>query len=69
MSTLSNTLHQKVLTLALLTEIGHVIFVATMTTFISYYYYDMEETITQMNSLKLKIYPGKTLWIAVQKSW
>ena len=44
-----------------LTETGPEVFVATMTTFISNSYDDLEETLTHMNSLKLKIYPGENV--------
>ena len=57
-STLSNTLLQKVLTLVPLKETGSEFFVVTMTTFLSNCYDALEETLTHMNSLKLKIYPG-----------
>ena len=57
-STLSNTLLQRVLTLVPLTATGLEVFVAIMTTFISDSYDDLDETLTHMNSLKLKNYPG-----------
>ena len=60
-STLSNTLIQKVLTLVLLIATVPEVFVATMTKFLSGYYYSLEETLTRMNSLKLKSYPGKNV--------
>ena len=44
--------------MAPLTATGPEAFVATMTTFISDYYDDLEETLTHMNIIKLKIYPG-----------
>ena len=53
-STLSNTLLQKVLTLVPLTETGTDVFVATMTTFLSDSYDDLEGTLNHMKSLKLK---------------
>ena len=56
--TLSNTLLQKVLTLVPLTATGPEVFVATMTTLLSDSYDALEETLTHMKSLKLKIYPG-----------
>ena len=56
--TLSNTFLQKVLTLVPLIETGPEVFFATMTTFLSNYYDDLEENITHMNILKLKRYPG-----------
>ena len=57
-STLSNNLLQKVLALVPLTATGPEVFVTTMTTFLSDYYDALEETLTYMKSLKLKIYPG-----------
>ena len=60
-STLSNTFLQKVLTLVPLTETGPEVFVATITTFVSYSYYALEETINHMKSLKLKSYPGENV--------
>ena len=53
-STLSNNLLWKVLTLVSLIATGPNIFFATMTIFLSNYYYALEETITHMKSLKLK---------------
>ena len=58
---MSDTLLQKVLTLVLLTETGPELFVATMTIFLSDYYDALEEIITHMKSLKLKIYPGENI--------
>ena len=60
-STLSNTLLQKVLTLVLLTEIGPDVFVAIMTKFLSYSYDALKETLNNIKSLKLKIYPGENV--------
>ena len=60
-STLSNTILQKVLTLVPLTATGPEVFVSTMTTFLSNSYDALEETLTHMNSLKLKIYPGENV--------
>ena len=57
-SNFSNTLLQKVLTLVPLTTTRPEVFVTTMTIFISDYYDFLEDTLTHMNSLKLKIYPG-----------
>ena len=54
--TLSKTLLQKLLTLVLLTATGPEVFVATMTTFISDSYDDLEETLNHMKSLKLNSY-------------
>ena len=54
MSTLSNTLLKKVLALVPQTAAGPEVFVATMTTFLSDSYDDLEETITNMKSLKLE---------------
>ena len=42
-----------------LIETGPEVFVATMTTFLSDSYDALEETLTHMKSLKLKIYPGE----------
>ena len=58
-STLSNTLLQKVLTLVPLTATGPGFFVATMTTFLSNSYDCLEETLTCMKSLKLKLSRGE----------
>ena len=44
-----------------LTTTVHEVFFATMTTFLSYSYDDLEETLTHMKSLKLKIYPGENV--------
>ena len=60
-STLSHTLLQKVLTLVPLTATGPEVFVATITTFISDSYDALEETLTHMKSLKLKINPGENV--------
>ena len=56
-----NTLLQKVLTLVPLTETGSEFFFVTTTTFLSNCYDALEETLTHMNSLKLKIYPGENV--------
>ena len=40
---------------------GTEVFVATMTKFISNYYYSFEENLTHMKSLKVKIYPGENV--------
>ena len=58
---MSNTLLQKILILVPLTETGPEVFVSTMTAFLSYYYYALEETLTHMNSLKLKSYLGENV--------
>ena len=42
-----------------LTATGPELFVATMTTFLSDSYDALDETLTHMKSLKLKIYPGE----------
>ena len=47
--------------MVLLTATGPGVFVATMTIFLSNYYDDLEETLTHMKSLKLKIYPGENV--------
>ena len=57
-STLSNNLLQKVPTLVQLTATGPEVFVATMNIFLSDSYDALEETLTHIKSLKLKIYPG-----------
>ena len=57
-STLSNTLLQKVLTLVPLTATGPEVFFATMTTFLSNSYDELEETLTHTKSIKPKNYPG-----------
>ena len=44
-----------------LTAMGPEVFVATMTTFLSDSYDALEETLNQMNSLKLKSYPGENV--------
>ena len=44
-----------------LTATGPEVFVSTMNTFLSYYYDYLEETLTHMNSLKLKNYPGEKI--------
>ena len=41
-----------------LTATGTEVFVSTMNTFLSDSYDDLEETLTNMKSLKLKSYPG-----------
>ena len=61
MSTLPNTLLQKVLKLVPLTETGPEVFVATMAIFISDSDDSLEDTITHMKSLKLKIYPWENV--------
>ena len=61
MSTLSNTILQKVLTLVPLIATGPEVFVTTMTTFLSNYYDSLEETLNHMNILKLKSYPGENI--------
>ena len=56
-----NNLIQKVLTLVPLTATGPEVFVSTMTTFLSDYYYDLEETLNHLKILKLKRYPGQNV--------
>ena len=56
-----NTLIQKELTLVPLTATVTEVFVATMSTFLSYSYDALEETLTHTKSLKLKIYPGENV--------
>ena len=60
-STLSNTLLDKVLTLVPLTANRIEVFVATMTTILSDYYDALEETLTNMETFKLKSYPGENV--------
>ena len=57
MSTFSNNLLQKVLTLVPLKESGPEVFVSTMTTFLSDSYDALEDTLTHIKSLKLKSDP------------
>ena len=54
------------MTLVPLIETCPEVFVSTMTTLISDSYYALEETLTHMKSLKLKIYPGENVtdWCA-----
>ena len=59
MSTLSNTLLQKVLTLVPLTATGPEVYVATMTTIISDSYYSLVDTLNHTNNLKLKDHSGR----------
>ena len=61
MSTLSNTLLHKVLTLVPLKETGPEVFVTTMTTFLYDSYDALEDTLTHTKSLKLKSYPGENV--------
>ena len=61
-SNLSYIILQKVLTLVPLTTTGSEVFVATMTTFLSDSYDYLEETLTHMKILKLKIYPGENVY-------
>ena len=58
-STLSNDLLQKVLTLVPLTATGPEVYVATMTTILSDYYYSFVDTLNHMNNLKLKDHTGR----------
>ena len=60
-STLSNNLVQKVLTLVSLTATVPEVFVGTMTSFLSNSYDAQEETLTHMKILKLKIYPEENI--------
>ena len=61
MSTFSNTLIQKVLTLFPLTATGTEVFVATMNTFLSNYDDALEETLTHIYIIKLKRYSGESV--------
>ena len=58
MSTLPNTLLQKLLPLVPLTVTVPEVFVAATATFLSDAYDDLEETLNYMKSFKLKSYPG-----------
>ena len=57
-STLSNDIHQKVLTLVPLTETGPEVYIATMTTIISNSYYYLADNLNHTKNLKLKYHPG-----------
>ena len=58
---LSNNLLQKVLSLVPLTVTGTEVSVNTISTFLFNPYDALEETITHMKSLKIKIYPGENV--------
>ena len=58
-STLSNDLLQKALTLVPLTATRPEVYVATMTTIISDYYYSLVDTMNHTKNLKLKDHPGR----------
>ena len=58
MSTLSNTVLQKVQKIGLLTATGPEVYVATMTTILSDYYYSLVDTLNHTKRLKLKDHPG-----------
>ena len=58
---LSNDFLQKLLTLVPLTATGPEVFVATMTTFLSDSFDDLEKTLNHMKSIKLKSYPGENI--------
>ena len=58
-STLSNDIIQKILTLVPLTATGPEVYVATMTTIISDYYYSLVDTLNHTNNLKLKDHSGR----------
>ena len=57
----SNTPLRKVLILVPITATGPEVFVTTMTKFLSGSYDALEENLTHMKSLKLKIYPGENV--------
>ena len=59
--TLSNTFIHKVLTLVPLIATGPEVIFATMTKFLSGYYYALEETLNHMKRLKLESYPGESV--------
>ena len=69
MSTLSNTLLQKVLILVPLTATGPEVYVATITNILSDYYYSLVDTLNHMKILKLKDHPGGVLHICMMQSW
>ena len=58
MSTFSNTLLQKVLTLVPLTATVPEAYVTTMNTILSNYYYSLVDTLNHMKILKLEYRPG-----------
>ena len=60
-STFSNALLQEVLTLVPMTSTGPGLFVATMTIFLYDCYDALEDTLTQMEILKLKSYSGENV--------
>ena len=60
-STFSNDLLQKVLTLVPMTETGPEVYVATMTTIISDYYYYLVDTLNHMKNKKIKDNPGRNV--------
>ena len=55
----SNDLLQKVLTFVPLTPTGPEVYVATMTTIISNFYYSLADTLNHTKNLKLKDNPGR----------
>ena len=61
MITLSNNLLQKVMALVPMEATVTEVFVPTMTTYLSNYYDDLEETLNHMKSLKIKSYPGENV--------
>ena len=58
---MSNNLLQKILTMVQLAATVPEVFFATMNTFLSDSCDALEETLTHMKSLKLKIYPGENV--------
>ena len=58
MSTLSNTILQKVLTLVPLIATGPEVYASTMNTILSNCYYSLMDTLNHMKSIKLKDHPG-----------
>ena len=56
--TLPYALLKKLLALVMMTETRPEVYVATMTTVISNYYYYFEETLNHLNSLKFKCHMG-----------
>ena len=70
MSTLSNNILLKVLTLVLLTATVPEVYVTTMTTILSDLYYSLVDTLNQIKILKLKDNPGGgMLQILMMKYW
>ena len=69
MSTLSDTILQKVLKLVLLTATGTEVSIDTMITFLSDSFDSLEETHNQMKSLNIKSDPGENVTDSALYSW